>query len=119
MSRYRLGVDVGGTFTDLVLFDETTQELSVHKLPNTPDDRAQSIVTGVSDLLSEHDVAPEELAYFAQGSTVAINTMLEGKTARVGVITTQGFRDLLELRRQRRPSLYDLFFQFNTFTPFF
>ncbi len=111
MGRYRLGVDVGGTFTDLVLFDETTQELSVHKLPNTPDDRAQSIVTGVSDLLSRQGVTPEELAYFAQGSTVAINTMLEGKTARVGVITTQGFRDLLELRRQRRPSLYDLFFQ--------
>jgi N-methylhydantoinase A len=111
LGRYRLGVDVGGTFTDLVLFDEETQELWVHKTPTTLQDQAEGVSEGLSALLRRQEAAPEDLVYLAQGSTVAINAMLEGRTAPVGIITTEGFRDLLELRRQRRPSLYDLFFQ--------
>ena len=111
MSRYRLGIDVGGTFTDFVLFDEESQEISVHKTPTTAEDQTQGVADGLAELLTRHGVVPEELLYLAQGSTIAINAMLEGKTAPVGIITTQGFRDLLELRRQSRPSLYDLFFQ--------
>ncbi len=111
MGRYRLGVDVGGTFTDLVLFDEETQELWVHKTPTTLRDQAQGVAEGLSALLRRQEAAPEDLVYLALGSTIAINAMIEGQTAPVGIITTEGFRDLLELRRQRRPSLYDLFFQ--------
>ena len=111
MGHYRLGVDVGGTFTDFVLFDEDRQEISVNKVATTPGDQAQGIGDGLAELLGRHGVPPEELLYLAQGSTIAINAMLEGKTTRVGIITTRGFRDLLEIRRQRRPSLYDLFFQ--------
>lgn len=111
MSRYRLGVDVGGTFTDFVLFDQESQQTWVSKRPTTPEDQARGVVQGLDEVLTSRGVTPEELLYFAQGSTIAINAMLEGKTASVGIITTQGFRDLLELRRQSRPSLYDLFFQ--------
>ena len=111
MDRYRLGVDVGGTFTDLVLFDEDSREISVHKVSSIPDDQAEGIARGLAEFLALRGATPQELLYLAQGNTIAINAMLEGKTAPVGVITTQGFRDLLEIRRQRRPSLYDLFFQ--------
>ncbi len=111
LTRYRLGVDVGGTFTDLVLFDEEGVDTRVHKVPTTPDDQTEAIAAGVAELLAAQGASPEELLYFAQGSTIAINAMIEGKTARVGIVTTRGFRDLLELGRQRRPSLYDLFFQ--------
>ncbi|MAF39322.1 MAG: hypothetical protein CL696_10710, partial [Chloroflexi bacterium] len=111
MSRCRLGVDVGGTFTDFVLFDEDSQEMWVHKSPTIPQDQTQGIAAGVTSLLAQQDVAPEDLAYVALGSTIAINAMLQGQTAPVGIITTEGFRDLLELRRQRRDSLFDLFFQ--------
>ena len=111
MGRYRVGVDVGGTFTDLVLFDQETQETWVHKIPTTPQDQAMGIARGLTELLAQRDGTSEDLAYLAQGSTIAINAMLQGQTARVGIITTHGFRDLLELRRQRRATLYDLFFQ--------
>ncbi|MAF52743.1 MAG: hydantoinase/oxoprolinase family protein [SAR202 cluster bacterium] len=111
LARYRLGVDVGGTFTDLVLFDEDGFDTRVHKVPTTPDDQTEAIAVGVAELLAAQGATPKELLYFAQGSTIAINAMIEGKTARVGIVATQGFRDLLELGRQRRPSLYDLFFQ--------
>ncbi|HJO81748.1 MAG: hydantoinase/oxoprolinase family protein [SAR202 cluster bacterium] len=111
MTRYRLGVDVGGTFTDFVLFDEDSGQANVQKVPTTPDDQTEAIATGVAELLRDRGATADELLYFAQGSTIAINAMIEGKTAKVGVITTRGFRDLLELGRQRRPSLYDLFFR--------
>ena len=109
-SGYRLGVDVGGTFTDFSLFDEKTGEVWVKKVPTTPDDQTRGIIDGLTELLAQHGVAPEELLHLSQGSTIAINAILEGKTAPLGIITTRGFRDVLELRRQRRPSLYDLFF---------
>ena len=111
MGRYRLGVDVGGTFTDFVLFDEESREIWVNKIPTASGDQAQGIAKGLAELLAGQDLDPEEILYLAQGSTIAINALLEGKTSPVGVITTQGFRDILEIRRQRRPSLYDLFFQ--------
>ncbi len=111
MSRCRLGVDVGGTFTDFVLFDEESHEMWVHKSPTIPQDQTQGISTGAAALLEQQDAAPEDLVYVALGSTIAINAMLQGQTAPVGIITTQGFRDLLELRRQRRNALFDLFFQ--------
>ncbi len=114
MSRCRLGVDVGGTFTDFVLFDEDSQESWVHKSPTIPEDQTQGISTGLAALLAQQKVAPKDLVYVALGSTIAINAMLQGRTAPVGIITTEGFRDLLELRRQRRSMLFDLFFQLPT-----
>ena len=108
--RYRLGVDVGGTFTDVTLFDERTGEIRVHKTSTTPEDQSKAILTGTLALLATIPADPSEVAYFAHGTTVATNAILEGKVARVGLITTRGFRDLLEIKRQKRPSLYDLFY---------
>jgi N-methylhydantoinase A len=107
---FRLGVDVGGTFTDLCLFDEHSGDVEVVKTPSTPADQSVGIEVGLRALLAQAGVQPGQLGYLGHGSTVATNAMLEGKLARTGLITTAGFRDLLEIRRQKRPSLYDLFF---------
>lgn len=107
---YRLGVDVGGTFTDLSVFDERTGSITVYKTPTTVEDQSRAIIDGMQAVLALCGASPSQVVYFAHGSTVATNAMLEGKMARVGLITTRGFRDLLEIRRQTRPSLYDFFF---------
>ncbi|GAB3577594.1 hydantoinase/oxoprolinase family protein [Amycolatopsis endophytica] len=105
----RIGVDTGGTFTDVCALDERTGRLYVRKVSSTPDDPGRAIVTGVSQLLDEiggRDLG--EVGYFAHGTTVGTNALLTGRGARTGLLTTAGFRDLLELGRGRRPSLYDL-----------
>ena len=107
---FRLGVDVGDTFTDLCIFDERGGEVEVFKTPSTPADQSVGIEEGLRGLLRQAGVRPEQLGYLGHGSTVATNAMLEGWLARTGLITSRGFRDLLEIRRQKRPSLYDPFF---------
>jgi N-methylhydantoinase A len=104
----RLGVDVGGTFTDVVLFDEESRALAVTKVPSVPADPSVGILDGIAQLLSAAGVAPARVSYLAHGTTVATNAVLQRRGARTGLITTRGFRDLLEIGRQRRPSLYDL-----------
>ena len=105
---YRLGIDVGGTFTDLVLYDEGSGALVVEKVPSVPSDPSEGIVQGIGRVLKRAGVAPAAVSYVAHGTTVATNALLERKGARTALITTRGFRDLLEIARQKRPSLYDL-----------
>ncbi len=105
---YRLGIDVGGTFTDLVLFSEDTGSLIVEKVPSVPSDPSEGIMDGIARILRQGGVAPADVVYVAHGTTVATNTLLQRHGARTALITTRGFRDLLEIARQRRPSLYDL-----------
>ena len=105
---YRLGIDVGGTFTDLVLFSEASGTLVVEKVPSVPDDPSRGIMDGIERILAGAGAAPANIVYVAHGTTVATNALLERRGARTALITTQGFRDLLEIARQRRPSLYDL-----------
>lgn len=100
---YRLGVDVGGTFTDLLLFDEATGAFWRHKTPSTPHDSSEGILTGVAAICETAKVDPKEIEYFLHGTTVATNAMLEGKGARVGLITTQGYRDILQIARSYVP----------------
>lgn len=100
--RARLGVDVGGTFTDLVLVDGDV--VRVAKVPSTPDDQAHGILAGLEQL----GVSPAALGRFAHGTTVATNTVLERDGADVLLVTTAGFGDLLVIGRQHRPALYDL-----------
>ena len=102
MAHARLGVDVGGTFTDLVLADGDRVEVA--KVPSTPHDQTRGIAAGLDQL----GVTPAELVRFAHGTTVATNTVLERDGARVALVTTAGFRDLLEIARQDRSALYDL-----------
>ena len=101
MAELFVGVDTGGTFTDLVLLQEG--EIRVHKVLYTPDDPSQAILQGLSDL-----GVRENLSTLVHGSTVATNAVLEHKGVRTGLITTAGFRDVLEIGRQTRPKLYDL-----------
>jgi len=105
---YRLGIDVGGTFTDLVLFAEESGALVVEKVPSVPADPAEGILDGIGRILAAAGADPAQVTYVAHGTTVATNTLLQRHGARTALITTQGFRDLLEIARQRRPSLYDL-----------
>jgi len=98
-----IAVDVGGTFIDVVSIDRETQEVSVEKQPSTPDRLADEVVTAIERLPGGAD----EIERFLHGSTVAINALLERKGAKVGLITTRGFRDVLELARGNRPFIYD------------
>jgi N-methylhydantoinase A len=108
MRRAKLGVDVGGTFTDLALWDDALQRLAILKLPSVPHDPAEGILAGVRSITGREGIAAAALASVAHGTTVATNALLEGKGARTALITTRGFRDLLEIARQKRPELYDL-----------
>ena len=100
---YRLGVDVGGTFTDLLLFDEITGAFWRHKTPSTPHDSSEGILTGVNAICAQADVDPKGIEYFLHGTTVATNAVLEGKGARVGLIVTEGHRDIMQIARSYVP----------------
>jgi N-methylhydantoinase A len=100
---YRLGVDVGGTFTDLLLVHDESGELYRVKTPSTPADPSEGVLTGVRRICEESGVSPADLAYVMHGTTVATNAMLEAKGARVGLITTKGFQQILHLARSQTP----------------
>lgn len=104
----RIGVDTGGTFTDVCAFDESDGRVHVRKVSSTPDDPGRAIVQGVGALLEQ--IGGREIgdvSYFAHGTTVGTNALLTGRGVTTGLITTKGFRDLLELGRGRRPDMYD------------
>jgi N-methylhydantoinase A len=100
---YRLGVDVGGTFTDLLLVDEASHELWRVKVPSTPADPSIAVVEGVRRILATSGAAAGRVAVVQHGTTVATNAVLEGKGARVGLITTRGFGQILHLARSQTP----------------
>jgi N-methylhydantoinase A len=100
---HRLGVDVGGTFTDLLLVSDETGDLFRVKTPSTPADPSEGVLVGVRRICEESDVKPGDLDYVMHGTTVATNAMLEAKGARVGLVTTQGFGQILHLARSQTP----------------
>ena len=104
---FRLGVDIGGTFTDVVLLG-SDGSVRAKKVLSTPDDYALAVVEGARDLMEEAGVSGEMIEDVVHASTIASNTILEGRGARTALITTEGFRDVLELRRLRIPVLYDV-----------
>ena len=104
----RIGVDVGGTNTDICAIDENTGELMVYKLPSSLHDQSAAVVEGVKVIAEEYGFSGADVSRFMHGTTVATNAILEGRGARTALITTGGFRDLLEIGRQKRPELYDL-----------
>ena len=106
---YRLGVDVGGTFTDFLLFDEAKKEMTLAKVPTTPVNQALGIMNGLEKITQQAGIAPDEIAFFMHGTTAATNAILEGKGAKTALIVTEGFRDVLHIMRQDRPKLYDFF----------
>jgi N-methylhydantoinase A len=100
---YRLGVDVGGTFTDLLLLDEATGGFWRHKTPSTPHDSSEGILNGVEALCAQVGVSPRQISVFLHGTTVATNAVLEGKGARVGLVTTEGYRQIMQIARSFVP----------------
>jgi N-methylhydantoinase A len=100
---YRLGVDVGGTFTDLLLFDNGNGSFWRHKTPSTPHDSSVGILTGVEAVCAAAGISPSEIEFFLHGTTVATNAVLEGKGARVGLVTTEGYRQILQIARSFVP----------------
>jgi N-methylhydantoinase A len=104
---YRIGIDVGGTFTDFTLLDESHAQVHFHKVASTPGDPSQAIATGIAELLATHRLPPAAIRHIGHGTTVATNLVIEGKGARAGLLTTRGFRDVMEIGRQVRPHLYD------------
>ena len=106
--RYRLGIDIGGTFTDFALFDTERGELIGLKVPSTPHDFAEAVGTGLQRLAAEHGVALGELGTVVHGTTIAVNTLIQRTGARLGLLVTAGFRDVLELQRLRLPNPFDL-----------
>lgn len=100
---YRLGVDVGGTFTDLLLFDDKTGTSYKTKVPSTPDDPSRAVVSGTRDICEISGISADEIDYFLHGTTVATNAVLEGKGAKVGLIVTEGYRQILQIARSFVP----------------
>src|SRR5256714_2353602 len=106
-ARFRVGVDIGGTFTDIVLLD-ADGKVHTKKVSSSVDDYARAIVEGLDEVFRETGLAGHDFSEVLHGTTVASNAILELKGARTGLITTKGFRDVLEIRRIRMPKLYDL-----------
>src|ERR687893_1173981 len=105
----RIGVDVGGTFTDFVLHDPRRDLVHTGKLLTTPDDPSRALVEGTHRVLREVGLTPADLHSMVHGTTLVTNTVIERTGAKVGLLTTAGFRDSVEIGREIRYDLYDLF----------
>ena len=108
MSKIWIGIDTGGTFTDLVLIDRSRGAYHYHKLPTTTGDPSRAILDGIAQIVDQAKLARDGVEFLVLGTTLATNAVLEGKTAPTGMLTTAGFRDVLELARQRRPHYFNL-----------
>jgi N-methylhydantoinase A len=108
-SDVRIGIDIGGTFTDFLLIDSATGSFTVHKALTTPQDPSQAVLEGLKFLLDRAGVAPTALTQIVHGTTLVTNALIERKGAVTGLLTTRGFRDAVEIGREHRYDLYDLF----------
>ncbi|MDA8586062.1 hydantoinase/oxoprolinase family protein [Rhodobacteraceae bacterium] len=108
MPSWVIGIDVGGTFTDFSARELRTGATFLHKRPSTPDNPARAILTGLDELQEKSGIDGDDVVRIAHGTTVATNALLQRKGADVALVTTRGFRDLVEIGRQIRPSIYDL-----------
>lgn len=105
----RLGVDVGGTFTDLIYVDDEAGRVLVHKLATTPDDPSRGTIQGIRELTEEAGESPDALEQVFHGTTIATNIVIEHDGAEVGMITTQGYRDILHIARHKKPYNFSLY----------
>ncbi|HEV8713757.1 MAG TPA: hydantoinase/oxoprolinase N-terminal domain-containing protein, partial [Candidatus Binatia bacterium] len=106
----RIGVDIGGTFTDILCLDEETGSVNVLKVPSTPENVADAMQAGLEEITRTLSINPHDIRFISHGCTVGTNAVIERKGVKVGLITTKGFRDVLELGRVARPAdlLYDI-----------
>jgi N-methylhydantoinase A len=103
-----IGVDVGGTFTDVVFADTAENTTLIHKVPTTPDDPSIGAIRGIRELCERHGVDPRAVEHVFHGTTIATNAVLEHDGARTGMITNQGYRDILHIGRHQRPQNYSI-----------
>src|ERR1043165_1492312 len=106
---WRVGVDIGGTFTDVALVNESTGEIGVAKVPTTPGNLAEGVLAALRIAIDRYGIEAPTVGLLAHATPVVTNAILEGRGARAALVTTRGFRDVLELRRSARANLYDLF----------
>ena len=106
---WRIGIDIGGTFTDVAMVDESTGAIEIAKVSTTPRHVEQGVMNGVTVGLEEEKIDPGDVSFLSHATTVVTNALLEQRGARAGFVTTRGFRDMLEIRRGSRSDLYDLF----------
>src|SRR5215475_4410187 len=104
-----LGIDIGGTFTDLVILDPVSGEAAVWKESTTPDDPSRGAMLGLENLLRQSGIAPQRVGRVVHATTLLTNALIERKGAPTGLITTAGFADILEIGRERKYELYDVF----------
>jgi N-methylhydantoinase A len=105
---WRIGIDIGGTFTDVALVEEDTGRMAIIKLPTTPHDFGQAVIDGLRQGLDTNRIDPTDVSLLSHATTVVTNALLENRGARAGFVATRGMRDILELRRSSRADLYDL-----------
>ena len=106
---YRVGVDIGGTFTDFIVYDESGNKVIIDKIPTTPQTPEKAVVDVIKRNLTKEDL--QKVDFFLHGTTVGLNALLERKGSKVGLLCTKGFRDILEIRRGDRDEMYNLFWQ--------
>ncbi len=111
-SRYRIGFDIGGTFTDFILLDSLQSEIRLHKCLTTPQDPSIGAIEGLAELLAAAGLSLADIGDVVHGTTLVTNALIERSGARLGLITTRGFRDILEMGTEQRYDIYDLFLQF-------
>ena len=111
MLNLSLGIDIGGTFTDIVIYDPNAAEVYISKELTTAEDLSIAVLSGVKQLLSRESIKPKDIVRVVHATTVFTNALIERKGAKTGLITTEGFRDVLEIGRERKYELYDLFIQ--------
>src|SRR5579864_2118912 len=106
--RFRLGFDIGGTFTDFVLVDERSGRVSLNKVLTTPREPATAAIDGLRALLNRESIRPDDLVIAIHATTLITNALIERKGARTALVTTEGFRDVLEMGTEVRYDIYDL-----------
>ena len=103
-----VGVDVGGTFTDVIFADTESGRTEIHKVPTTPDDPSDGVSTAISGLCERHNISPTEINHLLHGTTIATNAILQHDGAKTGMITTKNYRDILHIGRHQRPEHYSI-----------
>ncbi|MGE0724616.1 MAG: hydantoinase/oxoprolinase family protein [Alphaproteobacteria bacterium] len=114
MKEFALGIDIGGTFTDIVVFDPSGARVAIWKESTTPDDPSRGVIAGIRRVLDRDGIAPTAIGRVVHATTLFTNALIERKGARTGLITTEGFRDVLEIARERKYELYDIFIEMPT-----
>src|SRR3954451_12389962 len=110
--RYRIGFDIGGTFTDFILLDQDRHEIRLHKCLTTPDDPSVGALEGLARIVADAGLALADIGDIVHGTTLVTNALIERRGAKLGLITTAGFRDILEMGTEQRYDIYDLFLQY-------